>query len=154
MITKMYTRSVPLSVEVGQQAHATLTKMLERQNAILRNNYNQGKYSPHMVDIVTPSILSINPSLFGELDIEIGYPITIRFLDLKKTLAGIGRFKSGGKTTSLRKKRYYTPIYNKLVFGHLYGRGYSLSNIINIALKQEYQNYFQNLKNITESAPI
>ena len=42
------------------------------------------------------------------LKMTIRYPLYIRFLDMKKG--------TGGK-----KKKYYEPIYNKYVYGYLYG---------------------------------
>ena len=71
----------------------------------------------------------------------INYPGTIRFLDLKKANNG-------------KKKRYYTPIYNRPLFGHIYGSGYSLSNVINSALNQEYKNYFNNLQNVMQTIDL
>lgn len=76
-----------------------------------------------------------------QVHILLNYPATIRFLDLKKTKSG-------------QKKRRYTPIYNRPLFGHLYGRGYSLSNMVNIALQQQYQNYFTNLKNVMQTLEL
>lgn len=46
------------------------------------------------------------------LRLTIEYPMYIRFLDMKKNSAG-------------RKKRYYEPIYNKYVYGYLYGGIYN-----------------------------
>ncbi len=74
----------------------------------------------------------------NELRIELSYPATIRFLDLKKTKSG-------------NKKRRYTAIYNRPLFGHLYGRGYSLSSMVNLALQQQYRNYFSILQDVMKT---
>lgn len=47
----------------------------------------------------------------GQVALELEYILQIRFLDLKKTKKG-------------KKKRNYTPIYNKLVWGFIFGNLY------------------------------
>ena len=139
MITKLYTKNTPLNKTIADAGREILTKLLSRQTAIARIDYRQ-RNAPHLADSLTPSLLSVST---GEDSVEIllNYPSTIRFLDLKKAASG-------------KKKRYYTPIYNRPLFGHLYGRGYSLSNVINIALQREYQNYTENLKNALTSIEL
>lgn len=132
MTTKIYTRPTPLNHTIAEAGRDILTKLLIRQTAIARMDYRQ-RSAPHLSDSLTPSILSIR-SGENAVEIELNYPATIRFLDLKKAASG-------------RKKRYYTPIYNRPLFGHLYGKGYSLSNVINAALQRDYLNYSENLKN-------
>ena len=51
--------------------------------------------------------LDVEPTV-NNLKLTIQYPLYIRFLDMKKG--------SGGK-----KKKLYEPIYNKYVYGYLYG---------------------------------
>lgn len=139
MVTKIYTRTAPLNTTIANAGREILTKLLSRQTDIARIDYRQ-RNAPHLADSLTPSLLSINS---GEDSVEIllNYPATIRFLDLKKAASG-------------KKKRYYTPIYNRPLFGHLYGRGYSLSNVVNAALQREYQNYSENLKNAFTSIEL
>ena len=102
-------------------------------------DYNQ-RHAPHLTDILS----GIQPQVDrtdDEVQIQLNYPATIRFLDLRKTKYG-------------KKKRVYSPIYNRPLFGHLYGRGYSLSNMVNLALQQQYRNYFANLQNVMKTIDL
>ena len=135
MLTHMYTRAAPINKIVGAKADEIFTKLIWRQKNIAKMDYNQ-RNPPHLVD----SLLALKPRIEttdDEINIFIDYPATIRFLDLQKTKYG-------------KKQSYYTPIYNRPLFGHLYGRGYSFSTIINLALQQEYRNYFTNLQRVTK----
>lgn len=135
MLTNMYTRAAPLNQVVGAKAKEIFTRLIWRQKNIALMDYNQ-RNTPHLVDVLQvlePRIETTD----DEVNILIDYPATIRYLDLKKTKYG-------------KKKRYYTPIYNRPLFGHLYGRGYSFATIINLALQQEYHNYFINLQRVTK----
>lgn len=116
-----------------------MAKLLKRQSAIARMDYNQ-RHSPHLADVLTGMEAQVDRT-DNEVQILLNYPATIRFLDLKKTRYG-------------KKKRYYTPIYNRPLFGHLYGRGYSLSNMVNVALQQQYRNYFTNLQNVMKTIDL
>ena len=143
MLTNLYTRSTPLSVVVADSAKEIMALLLNRQAAIARIDYEphlkplskrniQSHSGPHLMD----RLASMQPKIDhtdNELRIELSYPATIRFLDLKKTKSG-------------NKKRRYTAIYNRPLFGHLYGRGYSLSSMVNLALQQQYRNYFSILQ--------
>lgn len=125
--------------------------LVKRQTAIARIDYephlkpltkrNAQSYSgPHLMD----RLAGMQPKIDytdNELRIELNYPATIRFLDLKKTKSG-------------NKKRRYTAIYNRPLFGHLYGRGYSLSNMVNLALQQQYRNYLDNLQNVMKTIDL
>lgn len=139
MLTKIYTRPVPLNTTIADAGKEILTKLLTRQTDIARIDYRQ-RHAPHLADSLTPSLMSISSGA-DSVEILLNYPATIRFLDLKKAASG-------------KKKRYYTPIYNRPLFGHLYGKGYSLSNVINAALQREYQNYTENLKNVLTSIEL
>lgn len=139
MLTHSYTRTTPINQIVGAKAKEIFTKLIWRQKNIALMDYNQ-RNKPHLVD----SLISLKPQIDitdDEVSIFVNYPATIRFLDLKKTKYG-------------KKKRYYTPIYNRPLFGHLYGRGYSLSNMVNVALQQQYRNYFTNLQNVMKTIDL
>lgn len=151
MLTNLYTRSTPLSVVVADSAKEIMALLLNRQAAIARIDYEphlkpltkrktQSHSGPHLMDRLS----SMQPKIDrtdDEVQIQLSYPATIRFLDLKKTKSG-------------NKKRRYTAIYNRPLFGHLYGRGYSLSNAVNLALQQEYRNYFANLQNVMKTIDL
>lgn len=139
MITDLYTRTTPLNESVADSARDIMAKLLKRQSAIARMDYNQ-RHSPHLADVLTGMEAQVDRT-DNEVQILLNYPATIRFLDLKKTRYG-------------KKKRYYTPIYNRPLFGHLYGRGYSLSNMVNVALQQQYRNYFTNLQNVMKTIDL
>lgn len=139
MLTTLYTRSTPLNVIVASAAKEIFSLLLQRQSAIAEMDYNHHR-APYLHDVLQPSLAEITPNDDG-VQVVINYPMTIRFLDLKKAKSG-------------KKKRYYSPIYNRSLFGHVYGRGYSLSNVINSALYTEYQNYSQNIKNVMESTTL
>lgn len=139
MITDLYTRTTPLNESVADSARDILAKLLKRQSAIARMDYNQ-RHSPHLADVLAGMEAQVDRT-DDEVQILLNYPATIRFLDLKKTRYG-------------KKKRYYTPIYNRPLFGHLYGRGYSLSNMVNMALQQQYRNYFTNLQNVMKTIDL
>lgn len=139
MLTDLYTRTTPLNESVADSARDIMAKLLNRQAAIARIDYNQ-RTSPHLADVLDGMEAHVDRTE-DEVQVLLNYPITIRFLDLKKTKYG-------------KKKRYYTPIYNRPLFGHLYGRGYSLSNMVNVALQQQYRNYFTNLQNVMKTIDL
>lgn len=151
MLTEQYNRTVPFNVAVAESATDIMQLLVKRQTAIARIDYephlkpltkrNAQSYSgPHLMD----RLAAMQPKIDytdNELRIELNYPATIRFLDLKKTKSG-------------NKKRRYTAIYNRPLFGHLYGRGYSLSNMVNLALQQQYRNYLANLQNVMKTIDL
>lgn len=136
MITSLFTRDTPVNAVVAAAATDIFTRLLNRQSSIAEMDYNHHT-SPHLHEVLSPSLVDIAQNSDG-VNIKINYPATIRFLDLKKANNG-------------KKKRYYTPIYNRPLFGHIYGKGYSLSAAINIALNQAYSNYSGNLKNVIKN---
>lgn len=102
MLTHSYTRTTPINQIVGAKAKEIFTRLIWRQKNIALMDYNQ-RNKPHLVD----SLISLKPQIDitdDEVSIFVNYPATIRFLDLKKTKYG-------------KKKRYYTPIYNRPLFG-------------------------------------
>lgn len=139
MLTNLYTRSTPLSAVVADSAKDIMRLLLQRQAAIASMDYNRRR-SPHLSDLLTGMQAQVDRT-DDEVQIQLNYPATIRFLDLKKTKYG-------------KKKRVYSPIYNRPLFGHLYGRGYSLSNAVNMAIQQEYRNYFANLQNVMKTIDL
>lgn len=139
MLTNLYTRPTPLSAVVADSAKEIMRLLLQRQAAIASMDYNHRR-SPHLSDLLTGLQAQVDRT-DDEVQIQLNYPTTIRFLDLKKTKYG-------------KKKRVYSPIYNRPLFGHLYGRGYSLSNAVNMAIQQQYRNYFANLQNVMKTIDL
>lgn len=139
MITNLYTRITPINAIVADSAQTIFSLLLNRQSAIADIDYNRRK-APHLADELTPALVDIT-SGENDVQIQINYPSTIRFLDLKKSKSG-------------KKKKVYTPIYNRLLFGHVYGSGYSLSNVINVAMHKEFDNYFNNLRNVMQTIQL
>lgn len=83
-------------------------KLLSHQSAIARSSYNEKTGN------LTRSLSSqpvVQNGLYGESEIEVSYPIYIRFLDMKKA-------KSRKKGKYVKKKKY-VPIYNRYVYGYL-----------------------------------
>lgn len=151
MLTEIYTRSVPLNVAVAETATDIMQLLIKRQTAIAQIDHEphlkpptkqkaQSHSGPHLKDRLSAMQPQIGTSS-DQVRILLSYPATIRFLDLKKTKSG-------------NKKRRYTAIYNRPLFGHLYGRGYSLSNMVNLALQQQYRNYFTNLRNVMQTIDL
>lgn len=139
MLTAQYNRTVPFNVSVSEAATDIMRLLVKRQAAIASMDYNRRR-APHLSDLLTGMQAQVDRT-DDEVQIQLNYPATIRFLDLKKTKYG-------------KKKRVYSPIYNRPLFGHLYGRGYSLSNAVNLALQQEYRNYFANLQNVMKTIDL
>ena len=139
MLTNVYTRATPFNEAVAAAAQEIFDLLLTRQAAIASMDYLR-RSAPHLADVLAGKPFTVDSTTDG-VKILIDYPATIRFLDLKKTAAG-------------KKKRYYTPIYNRPLFGHLYGRGYSLSNVVNAVMQREYDNYYENLKNAFTSTNL
>ena len=133
MITAKYNRTIPITAAIVGEGTELLHKMVARQSAIAEQDYLQ-RSSPSLYQKLTPGIVDITAS-DDELNVRINYPATIRFLDLKKAQSG-------------KRKKYYTPIYNKLLFGHLYGNGYSLSGIVNAEMYHRYKNCTQKLREV------
>lgn len=148
MITEQHTQKLMFSAVVNKGAKEIFTLLLNRQRAVAEMDYN--RRSGRLIDGLSTDIVSYDPDLFDGIDITINYPSTMRFLDYRtkaqKRMAG--KTKSGKRiyTKDIQYKSYYEPIYNKLIFGHIYGRGYSLSNIVNYALNQDIQNLTGRLK--------
>lgn len=151
MLTNSYTRSVPLNVSVAETAHDIMQLLLQRQTAIARIDYEphlkpigrknlQAHPGPHLVEQLASMQPSINTSN-DEINILLAYPATIRFLDLKRTKSG-------------KKKRRYTAIYNRPLFGHIYGKGYSLTNMVNVTLQREFRSYFDSLQNVMKTIDL
>lgn len=133
MITDIYTKVTPLNKTIADASKHILTRLLKRQATIAMCDYNQ-RSSPTLGDRLNSLPFTIDSSDDGVVS-QINYPSTIRFLDLKKTITG-------------KKKKYYTPIYNKPLWGHIYGQGYSLSRVVNQALNQQHTNYYTAMKNV------
>lgn len=127
MVTDSYTQSKPLNQIIAEGYGEVIPTLLRRQAAIA-DRYYLRRNAPHLADVLLSSDLYEIKSDADSVRLEIDYPNTIRFLDLKKTRKG-------------KKKRYYTPIYNRPLFGHVYGRGYSLSAVVNLAIRQEFNRY-------------
>lgn len=84
--------------EVGSYMQRQADKLLAHQASIARASYNTrtGSLARALASRATVK----------DATVSVPYPVHIRFLDLKKTRSG-------------KKKRHYTPIYNKYVYGYL-----------------------------------
>lgn len=129
MITDTYTRSKPINQIVAEGYNEVIPTLLAEQYKIA-NRYYLRRTSPHLADVLVGSGMYEVKSDSDSVQTKINYPATIRFVDLKRTRKG-------------KKKRYYTPIYNRPLFGHIYGRGYSLSAIVNMAIRDEFDRYLE-----------
>lgn len=85
-------------------AKALLKEQLETSRTYL--NTRTGGLQSHLSS--SPYTVS---SSEGSVHLQFMYQLKVRFLDLKKTAKG-------------KKKKVYTPIYNRLVWGFVYGRIY------------------------------
>lgn len=73
----------------------------------------------------------------GNLLLELNYQLKVRFLDLKKTRRG-------------KPKRYYEPIYNRLVWGFVFGRIYKALRFgFTEAVRQKYTDKLRESYNIS-----
>lgn len=137
MVTKQFTTG-RVSEIVNKEANRIIGKLLTRQTAIVSQDYIQ-----RTGDLV--AALSSNPfkvrTTDDTLEIIIKYPATIRFLDLRKTALG-------------KKKSYYTAIYNRPLFGHIYGSGYSLTNMINLTARGQIEEFLEGLKQTQKSIEL
>ena len=84
--------------EVGSYMQRQADKLLAHQASIASASYNTrtGSLARALASRATVK----------DATVSVPYPVHIRFLDLKKTRSG-------------KKKRHYTPIYNKYVYGYL-----------------------------------
>lgn len=84
--------------EVGSYMQRQADRLLAHQAGIARASYNSrtGSLARALASKATVQ----------DATVSVPYPIHIRFLDLKKTRSG-------------KKKRNYTPIYNRYVYGYL-----------------------------------
>lgn len=113
-------------------------KLLKRQAVIAAQDYLQR--TGNLLSRLSSPIYTSTDNADG-FDITIDYPATIRFLDLKLTAAG-------------KKKRYYTAIYNRELFGHVYGKGYSVSNVISLAVHNRIFKYAQRLEAVLKEETL
>lgn len=94
--------------ELGNYMKGQGDKLLAHQRSVVSATYNT-KTGNLMRYLSAGPVVQGN--LFGGASVEVAYPIYIRFLDMKKTW-------SKKKQKLVRKKRY-TPVYNKYVYGYL-----------------------------------
>lgn len=130
MVTANYIRSKPINQIISEEIDQVIPTLLRRQ-ATIADRYYLKRNDPHLADVLRGDIYEVQSTSY-QVQLLIAYPRTIRYLDLKKTGSG-------------KQKRHYTPIYNRPLYGHLYGRGYSLSNIVNISIQKEFDSYLKNL---------
>lgn len=117
MITEKYTK--PLPMQASDVMHEIALRLLSSQAQILRIDYNERTGN------IMSALQSIPFDIYqngGNPSLTIDYPTTLRFLDLKKTATG-------------KRKKLYSAIYNRPLFGHIYGHGYSLSNLLSVMVQ-------------------
>lgn len=133
---------------VATEGRSVIQKLLSTQTEIL-NFYYRRRKAPHLADSLTMSIATIETDS-DTVRFELDYPKTIRFLDLKEVASRyeVQEDTNKRRAVAFKKKSRYYPVYNRPLYGHIYGKGYSLSTIINSALNQEYQNFKQALENV------
>lgn len=117
MITEKYTK--PLSLQASDVMQEVALRLLRTQAQTLSLDYN--RHTATTLNVLQGRPFEIDQN-GGNPSLNIDYPATVRFLDLKKTATG-------------KRKKLYSAIYNRPVFGHIYGRGYSLSNLLNIMVQ-------------------
>lgn len=151
MLTDNYTRSQPLNERITSGAGLMIDRLRKKQLEIASTKYNirSGNLTG---SLSRKENVSINMDLFGELDVILGYPSTIRYLDQRRIrFAHTIKTSESGRTLTLsrvRRKSYYTPIYNKPLHGYLYGGDYSLSTVINHAIRDKVRNINASLAEI------
>lgn len=84
--------------EVGSYMQRQSDRLLAQQAGIASASYNTRSGS------LARALAS--RAEVKDATVSVPYPVHIRFLDMKKTRTG-------------RKKRHYTPIYNRYVYGYL-----------------------------------
>lgn len=84
--------------EVNSYMKGQADKLLAHQSSVFSSSYVSRTGTLAQALQNTPQV--------QDCRVDIPYPVHIRFLDLKKTRVG-------------NKKRHYTPIYNKYVYGYL-----------------------------------
>lgn len=105
----------------------------EQRNAV---TIKYSRRTGNITDSLSNDILSIGPYA-GGIRLAIAYTTGIRFLDMRKTASGA-------------KKKVYAPVYNKQLFGYVYGVIYpqlryglnkSIETEILDELKQSYNDF-------------
>lgn len=129
MVTHRFTQSEPVSRRVASEARTILNKLLRVQHQTLTQDYV--RRTGQLASALNAGIYTISDT-DDSLDIRIRYPSTMRLLDLKKTRYG-------------KKKKYYTAIYNRNLYGHMLGKGYSLSTVMNLAIHHDVSGFFEDL---------
>ena len=115
------------------EGKSLMQEMINTQSNIARSAYKQHS-SPSLYEKLKPDIATVSTS-GGELNININYPLTIRLLDLKRGRAN-------------KEKTNYTPIYNKILFGYLFGRSNSLADRFRVELFERWQAHYRELNAI------
>lgn len=130
MITNTFRKPKSLGKEIVKASGLIVERLLAEQARIANQDYNRRTGGLVSTLESKPYTVSETPSA---VNLVINYPATIRFLDLKKTAKG-------------KKKRYYSPIYNRPLFGHLYGSGYSLTNLISLAIHGQMDDFIEDMR--------
>lgn len=80
-------------------------EILQEQREAVRIYYN--RRSGKIMQDLSDAIASVRPTA-GGTTLFFKYLIDLRFLDMKKTASG-------------KKKKVYGPVYNRILWGHVYG---------------------------------
>lgn len=149
MLTDNYTRSQPLNERITSGAGLMIDRLRKKQFEIASTKYNirSGNLTG---SLSRKENVSINMASFGELDLNVSYPSTIRYLDQrrfanKRVITNHRGEKEVVTLSGGRRKSYYTPIYNKPVTGYIVGSDFSLSSIINQALVNKVKAVYASL---------
>jgi len=108
MISQNNTKKGLLIDQTAEVLVDTTEKLLQEQSGILETYFNRrtGTLARHLAS----RPFHVNKTAAG-VSLTISYMAQIRFMDLKKAASG-------------RKKKIYHPIYNKPVYGYLFGYAY------------------------------
>lgn len=125
--------------ELSKAAGKFAERLLQRQMKILAENYGQPTGSLYAGLARMPYTVTVGSD---QIDVTIVYPRTIRFIDLR-------RIKKGGEL-----KHSYVPIYNRITSSYMYGRGYSLANLVNIICWEHIQSSLEDVTTTINSTKL
>jgi hypothetical protein len=104
MISDSFNRGMLYQEFVSRVLQAAAPKIIKEQHARVYTYYN--KRTGHIGEALSTQAFKISGSP-GSAILEISYLIDLRFLDMKTTRYG--------------KKKLYGPVYNKPLWGYVYG---------------------------------
>lgn len=104
MISAKYNKALINREFITELANETASDIYEVQTNIAKSHANSGKLYRYLQQ----KPFTLSNSGFG-MRLAMSYPVRIRYMDMKKDP------KTG------KKKKNYQPIYNKIVWGFIYG---------------------------------